>query len=129
MAGELILIDTSILIDWYRKTDKANSVWIRLIEKEYEFAISSITKYEVYAGATPSQVALWDTILATILVLSFDESCVDTAVTINAALKRNRKQIDLADLFIGATAMTHNIGIATLNVNHFERIDGLTLVT
>ena len=28
MKGKIIMVDTSILIDFYRKTDKANSVWV-----------------------------------------------------------------------------------------------------
>ena len=44
MADITIMIDTSILIDYYRKTDKSNSVWISLVRKGYLFAISSITK-------------------------------------------------------------------------------------
>jgi len=35
--------------------------------------------------------------------------------------------IDLADILIGATAVTHNIPIATLNVKHFERIKDLKI--
>ncbi len=54
MANQLILVDTSILIDYYRKTDKANSVWVALVRQGYEFAISAITKYEIYSGATAS---------------------------------------------------------------------------
>lgn len=42
MANEIILVDTSILIDFYRKTDKANSVWVSLIRKGYEFSICLI---------------------------------------------------------------------------------------
>ncbi len=37
----MILVDTSILIDYYRKTDKSYSVWITLINQGYEFAIFS----------------------------------------------------------------------------------------
>lgn len=50
MANKVILVDTSILIDYYRKTDKENSVWIGLVRQEYSFAISAITKYEIYSG-------------------------------------------------------------------------------
>ena len=128
MADKIILVDTSILIDYYRKTNKANSAWIALIDKGYEFVISAITKYELYSGATQSQVTFWDSILSSISIISFDESCVDTAVQINAVLKQKRKQIDLADLFIAATAMTSNLPIATLNKKHFDRIDGLSVV-
>ena len=128
MANKIILVDTSILIDYYRKTIKANAAWVTLIEKGYEFSISVITKYELYSGATQSQIAFWDSILASISIISFDESCVDTAVQINAVLKQKRKQIDLADLFIAATAIASNLPIATLNKKHFDRIDGLSIV-
>jgi tRNA(fMet)-specific endonuclease VapC len=36
--------------------------------------------------------------------------------------------IDLADIFIGATAVTYKIPIATLNIKHFERIESLELI-
>ncbi|GAB3987702.1 type II toxin-antitoxin system VapC family toxin [Spirosoma daeguense] len=128
MANNIILVDTSILIDYYRKTEKSNSVWLALVRQGYEFAISAITKYEIYTGATQIQLAFWDSVLQTISVIPFDERCVDTAVTINSNLKRKRKQIDIADLFIAATAVTHNLAFATLNKKHFERIDELILI-
>ena len=31
MANKITLFDTSILVDFYGKTDKANSVWISLV--------------------------------------------------------------------------------------------------
>ncbi len=128
MADKLILIDTSILIDYYRKTDKSNSLWVALVRQGYKFAISVITKYEIYSGATQSQLDFWNNVLAAIEVIAFDEASVNTAVTINATLKRNRKQIDLADLFIAATAITHSLQIATLNKKHFERIASLEII-
>lgn len=48
MARKIIMVDTSILIDYYRKTDKENSVWISLVRQQYHFVISTITKYEIY---------------------------------------------------------------------------------
>ena len=128
MANKVIMVDTSILIDYYRKTDKNKTIWISLVRQGYEFAISSITKYEIYSGATKSQLQFWNDVLIAISVIPFDESSVDKAVEINNMLKRKRKQIDLADLFIAATAMNYNLPIATLNKKHFERIEGLTLV-
>ena len=128
MAHKVILIDTSILIDYYRKTDKTNSIWISLVRQGYEFAISVITKYEIYSGATQVQTEFWDNIFKNITIIPFEENCVDTAVVINADLKRKRKQIDLADLFIAATAISHNLMFATLNRKHFDRIDELLIV-
>ncbi|MEJ7770195.1 MAG: type II toxin-antitoxin system VapC family toxin [Chitinophagaceae bacterium] len=128
MANKIILVDTSILIDFYRKTDKANSVWISLIRKGYEYSISVVTKYEIYSGAVQGQLAFWDSVLQVISVIPLDEAAVNTAVDINARLKQKRKQIDLADLFIAATAITHKLPLATLNRKHFDRIDELTII-
>lgn len=47
--------------------------------------------------------------------MPFDEISVDTAVAINRALKKKRKQIEIADLFIAATAVAYNFPLATLN--------------
>lgn len=99
-----------------------------MVRKGYLFAISSITKYEIYAGATLDQLTFWDTIFQQISIVSFDESCVDNAVRINANLKRKRKQIDIADLFIAATAVTYNFEFATLNKKHFDRIEQLNII-
>ena len=128
MADKVVLVDTSILIDYYRKTDKSNSVWVALVRQGYEFAISAISKYEIYSGAALGQLTFWNNVLLTVPVIPFDEACVDIAVAINANLKRKRKQIDLADLFIAATAITHNLIFATLNRRHFDRIDELTII-
>lgn len=128
MANKVILVDTSILIDYYRKTDKTNSIWVSLIRQGYEFVISAITKYEIYSGATQNQLTFWNSIFQTISIIPLDETCIDTAVVINSTLKRKRKQIDLADLFIAATAVTHQLLFATLNRKHFDRIDELTII-
>jgi tRNA(fMet)-specific endonuclease VapC len=126
MADKVILVDTSILIDYYRKTDKANTIWMGLVKQGYEFVISAITKYELFSGATESQLTFWNDVLQIVSVIPFDSSCVDTAVTINQQLKR--KQIAIADLFIAATAVNIGLPIATLNKKHFERVDELIIV-
>ena len=128
MADKITLVDTSVLINYYRKTDKANSVWVKLVRQGYRFSISAVTKYEIYSGATQSQLDFWDNILQAVEVIPFDETCVDTAVGVNAALKRKRKQIGIADLFIAATALTRYLPIATINKSHFDRIDGLEII-
>ena len=128
MADKLILVDTSILIDFYRKTDKSNSAWMALVRLEYEFAISVVSKFEIYSGATTNQLTFWESVLQRITVFPFDDKTVDIAVDINKELKRKRKQIDIPDLFIAATALQYQIPLATLNTKHFARIDGLMVI-
>jgi tRNA(fMet)-specific endonuclease VapC len=43
-------------------------------------------------------------------------------------LKATNKLIEVPDIFIGATALSNNMKIATLNKRHFERIAGLVIV-
>jgi len=128
MADKIVLLDSTILIDYYRKVYKDRTRLVMLVKQDYKFAISAVTKYEIYSGATASQLDFWDKVFQTIPVLTFDEICVDLAVTINADLKRKRKQIAISDLFIAATAIKHNLPIATSNVRHFDRIEGLELI-
>jgi tRNA(fMet)-specific endonuclease VapC len=128
MAEKLILIDTSILIEYYRKTDKSNSKWIALVRDGHSFAVSSVTRFEIYSGATVSQIEFWETIFKQVIVLPFDKETADMAVRINAQLKRSRKQIDIADLFIAASALQHELPLASLNTKHFDRVDGIELI-
>ena len=122
MAEEIILVDTSILIDFYRKTDKNNSLWVKLVRQGYGFAISAITKYEICSGATSNQFELWDAIFHEVKV------AIDKAVEINSILKHKRKQIGIADLFIAATAISNNFSFSTLNRKHFDRVENLKIL-
>lgn len=128
MENKIILIDTSILIDYFRKSDKANSKFVHLALQGFVFQISSVTEYEIYSGATSEQIPFWDDFLKKVKVLPFDQNVVKKAVAINQTLKQNRKLIDLADLFIAATAIANNLSFGTLNRKHFDRVDLLTIV-
>jgi tRNA(fMet)-specific endonuclease VapC len=128
MADKIALLDTTILIDYFRKTDKANSKLIALFDDGYDFSIAAVTHYEIYSGATPAQLSFWTNLLARTKVLAFDQIVSQTSVDINNMLKRKQKQIGMADLFIAATAIANNLPLSTLNRKHFDRIDGLTLL-
>jgi predicted nucleic acid-binding protein len=128
MENKIVLVDTSILIDYFRKTEKSNTALVKLFRQGYDFSISAITEYEIYSGANASQLNFWNDILNNISVIPFDQSAVKAAVQINQVLKQKSKQIDIADLFIAATAISNNLPIATLNLKHFKRVDQLTII-
>lgn len=122
------MVDTSLLIDLFRKTDKSNSVLLKLVRQEYNYCISAVTEYEIHAGAFVNQKSFWDNLLKQVAVIPFDKRAATFAVQINSELKRNRQQIAIPDLFIAATATANNLPLATLNKKHFQRIDSLQLV-
>lgn len=129
MENEIVLLDTSVLIDYYRKKDKSKSYFYQLTDHYNTFAISAITYFEIYTGvSTAEQKLVWDTFFGEIVILPFDAEAAKTAANLNVDLKRIRKQIEIADLFIAATAISNNIACATLNKKHFQRIEKLILI-
>lgn len=128
MEKKVVLVDTSILIDLFRKTDKENTVLVSLVRQGYVFCISAITDYEIYTGASFGQIDFWNEFLQKTEVFPFDKSVAKKAVEINFQLKKKRKQIAIPDLFIAATAILHDLPFATLNIKHFERIEGLNII-
>lgn len=128
MENKMILVDTSILIELFRKSNKQNATLIQLIRLGHSFCISAVTEYEIYIGTTLKHIDFWNQFLNRIPVLPFDKNAAKIAVEINKELKRKRKLIDTADLFIAATALSQNLPFATLNRKHFENIDSLILI-
>lgn len=128
MAGKIILLDTSIPIDYFRKRDKSKTVFLKLADSYDQFCISAITEYEILSGINAEQEAFWKTLLQQLVVIPFDSKAVLIATEMNRELKRKRKQIALPDLFIAATAAANQLPIATLNRKHFERIDSIVIV-
>lgn len=47
MEESLICLDTSVLIDYFRKVKKENSYLYQISEQYDRFAVSAITKYSV----------------------------------------------------------------------------------
>ncbi|MFN0213081.1 MAG: type II toxin-antitoxin system VapC family toxin [Saprospiraceae bacterium] len=125
----LILLDTSVLIDYFRKTKKVNSFFVELTDRYDLFVVSVITKFEIYIGCTESQKAFWDTIFENVAVLPLDNACIEGAIRTQLQLKKVNKQIDFPDLLIAATAQQNGLQLATLNTKHFSRIEGLEVVS
>jgi predicted nucleic acid-binding protein len=124
----MILLDSSVLIDFFRKKDKKETLFFQLSKADSEFCISSITHYEIGIGNRKNHFNFWEKLTENMTVIPFDQACSENAINIYLDLLNSNRMIDLADLLIGATALTYNIPIATLNKKHFERIKKLTLI-
>ena len=128
MENTLICLDTSVLIDFYRKKDKSKSLFFKLTERYAFFAVSAITEYELYLGNSDEQNVFWDKLFSQITVLSFNTKAARQAASIYRQLKAKNKLIEAPDILIAGTAMSNNLQLATLNRKHFERIKGLRLL-
>lgn len=125
----MICLDTSVIIDYFRKTNKNNTFLLTLTNNYSEFAVSVITEYEIMVGAKDSQLIFWEDFFEKVKVLEFSRKASEEAVQIYHSLRKTRKLIDVADLFIGATAKCYGLPLATMNLKHFSRIPDLELVS
>ena len=118
MADKKLMVDSSILIDDFRKTDKANSKLVSHFRNYERLYIYCVTEFEVVNGATKEHLQFWDGMLAMFIILDFDSKAARQAAEIVAHLKAKRKTIDKPDLFIAATAVIDGMTFDTLNINH-----------
>jgi tRNA(fMet)-specific endonuclease VapC len=128
MATRRVLIDTSILIEFFRKTRKEKS-FLWKIKETSECYISSITLFELLCGVKTEKhredikrVTHW------LETLYFDDHIAEMAASIFQNLKQHNQLMDHRDIFIAATAKYHGLTIATLNTGHFDRIEDVVLL-
>jgi predicted nucleic acid-binding protein len=128
METENVLIDTSIIIDHLRKENKKKSQLYKIIDK-YALFTSAITIYELFAGAINEQKRkdIFD-LIALVKILPFTKETAERAGAIYLSLRNKNELIEIGDILIGATAITHNLHLMTLNVKHFDRIEDLKIL-
>jgi tRNA(fMet)-specific endonuclease VapC len=83
----MILLDTSVLIELFRATDKSKTLFFRLAAKEDLFAVSALTHYETFVGAHHAQIDFWIDLFRRLRIIPFDEKCSYQAVKIHKELK------------------------------------------
>ncbi len=127
MENNLILLDSSILIDYFRKKNKEKSAFVGLAKSRRTFAVSVITRFEVLTGSSEFHREFWNTFFEDIQTIPITVEVVDRAIEINRPLKSNNKLISFPDLLIAATAVSNDLPFATLNAEHFNRIPELKL--
>ena len=88
------MLDSTVFIEYFRKTDKSNS---KLVKHSVDFDklyISSVTEFEIVNGATPFQLDFWNQILKGVTILDFDSKAAREAAKIVQQLKTKRKSIN-----------------------------------
>ena len=123
-----MVVDTSIFIEFLRAKDKTKTA-LFLIPDTNHIYISAVTLYELLIGAnTPEKVNDIKIPTQDLPVLSFNEDVAIRAAQIYLMLRQQNKMIEFRDIFIAATCIVNNLPVKTLNLKHFERIDGIIIV-
>jgi predicted nucleic acid-binding protein len=127
MGKELICLDTSILIEYYRKKDKSKTKFVQL-SKRYSFAVSVIVKLEILVGINKDQQEFWKQVFDKIKILPLQEEDVGVAAQILRNLTKRNKIIGLKDTLIASSAIALNLPLSTLNIKDFKRIENIKLI-
>jgi tRNA(fMet)-specific endonuclease VapC len=127
----LTFVDSSVLIEYFRKSKKENSFFYTLLNKNFQgFAASVVVHFEIYKGANNMQMIYWNNLFEDILIVPYNQSINKKSLSIYQQLKKARKSIEFQDLIIAAkTALFSNCPLATINKKHFENIEGIELIT
>ncbi len=117
----VILIDTDVLIDFFRGHEKAIAF---LKSHSSEIALSSIVVAELYAGIKDDEREQVDDFISLFPVFP-----VTLGIAKSGGLLRRDYHpshgVRLADALLAATALAHNAQLKTLNVKHYPMLKGL----
>jgi tRNA(fMet)-specific endonuclease VapC len=122
------LADTDVCI---RVLKKRNREFInRFVEMRKVIAVSSITVFELYAGAEnyedkDHRCSVIDEFLGLLDVIPFDAKAAREAGEIHDQLMQKGMRIGLYDVLNAGLAKAHKLTIATNNLREYQRVPGL----
>ncbi len=126
----IVCLDTSVLIDFFRKQKSEKTLFIKLIQSNFSgFYIPITVEFEIYYGANEQQLSFWNSLFTDFIVLPLTQAINAFAINIAKDLRRRNKSIEYKDLVIAATALSINCPLATINKKHFENMEGIELIT
>ncbi|MFZ1702338.1 MAG: PIN domain-containing protein [Pyrinomonadaceae bacterium] len=117
-----ILVDTSILIQVWRKPDSEPEILRSNLSH-----INTISYIEFLQGANRRQKSDAVEFLRSYLHVRLDEATSDLAITL-IDKHSETDGLRLADALIAATCIVHDLSLLTLNRRHFENIGDLSLI-
>jgi len=106
-----LLVDTDVFVDHLRGARELRT-------GRHRIHYSVITRAELFAGNTATN-------LSAQLLAPFRELPVDRDVAERAGRVRREAGIPMPAALIAATALEHDLGIATRNDEHFRAVRGL----
>jgi predicted nucleic acid-binding protein len=134
MEATRTVIDTDVLIDLLRNVKKVVGFLAEIEEKGSLLSTTVINAFELYYGAHKSRereqnLLATRKLLNRLILLPLEPASAETAGRIYAELETKGQPIGLRDALIGAIVLTKGFTIITRNVEHFQKITGLTVIT
>lgn len=127
-----ILVDTDILSEFLRGTSKVVENFEAYLNDFDAINFSIITYYEILNGLlykdAKKQLEKFMAFADFNKILPLTISATRRAAEISAKLKSSGQPIGHTDCLIAGIALTNGLQLATNNVDHFKRIEGLEII-
>ena len=125
----MILLDTNVCIGFLHGDRRVLSRHAQATEL---MSIPGMVLGELYYGIEKSQnraenLLQTERFLDTVSIVHADDAVMKTFGDLKAALEKSGNRVDDADIIIAATAICNDATLATGNVKHFSRFEGLKL--
>lgn len=133
METSKVVIDTDILIDLLRGIETVVNFISDMERKGCPLSTTVINAFELYYGAHKSKkrtqnLASTKQLLERLFILKMSLRSAENAGRIYAELEEKGQPIGLRDAMIGAIALTQGYTLTTRNVEHLQKIQGLTII-
>jgi predicted nucleic acid-binding protein len=118
------LIDTTIAVDHLRGVEAAVELMTTLTEED-EMLASELVRFELLAGALPSEMDAFEQFCSSLLWIPVDEDVARAGGSLARKYRKAHSGIDDVDYLIAATAITCDADLLTTNVRHFPMFPDL----
>ena len=118
-----VCLDTDVCIEILKNTEIGGRL-LKAIE-QCEIYLSTITIFELFLRKT--NLFPIEMLVQKCNILDLDELSAKKAASLFKTLKAKGVMIDLRDLFIASVVLVNGCSLATLNLKHFSKIEGLVL--
>ena len=119
------LVDSNVAIDVLRNHRPAVELLQRLTSERVWLAASEIVRFEVLAGARPSEEPDIEAFFADLAWIPVDETVARRAAALARRFRQSDSGIEDGDYIIAATALELEAELLTMNVRHFPMFPGL----
>ncbi|MGA2973286.1 MAG: type II toxin-antitoxin system VapC family toxin [Candidatus Bathyarchaeia archaeon] len=130
----MVCIDTSFLIALLRRDPNAEAKLESFVEDGERITTTPICACELFAGAYKAkkrdlEIRRVKEFLSRMELLEFSTQACERFGRVRSELESTGTPIGDFDIMIAAIALAHNQAVLTNDVEHFQRIPGLTVET
>ena len=127
-----VLLDSNIISYFLRGEPSVVTELEKYQEYFAQITFSILTYYEILSGLkyrdSKKILTFFEELAAESEILEFNQETAEIASEIYCDLRHRGLLVPLIDIFIGATAIQHDLTLVTANIKHFQIMKNLKYV-